>query len=82
MNALCLPPGLRFARAQAADAVARFEDALGEATVEGLAASGHDAIAVSGEPGAYRARGRLRAESGSGWSQTPALCPPCRLLAS
>jgi alcohol dehydrogenase class IV len=40
MNALCLSPGLRFASAQAPAAVARFERALGAATVEGLAALG------------------------------------------
>jgi maleylacetate reductase len=40
MNALCLPPGLRFARGQAPDAVARFEEALGGRTVEELAALG------------------------------------------
>jgi alcohol dehydrogenase class IV len=40
MNALCLPPGLRFASSQASAAVIRFERALGPATVEGLAALG------------------------------------------
>ena len=40
MNALCLPPGLHFAAAQAPDAVARFEQALGSATVERLAGLG------------------------------------------
>jgi alcohol dehydrogenase class IV len=40
MNALCLPPGLRFAAAEAPAAVARFEQALGGAGVEGLAALG------------------------------------------
>jgi maleylacetate reductase len=40
MNALCLPPGLGFASAQAPDAVARFERALGPATVDGLAGLG------------------------------------------
>src|SRR5262249_14397922 len=40
MNALCLPPGLRFASGQAPAAVARFQQALGPATVEGLAALG------------------------------------------
>jgi maleylacetate reductase len=36
MNALCLPPGLRFAREQAPEAVTRFQDALGDTTVEQL----------------------------------------------
>jgi maleylacetate reductase len=40
MNALCLPPGLRFAAAQAPDAVARFEAAIGGARVEDLARLG------------------------------------------
>ena len=40
MNALCLPPGLRFATAQAPDAVARFEAAIGDAKVEELARLG------------------------------------------
>jgi alcohol dehydrogenase class IV len=40
MNALCLPPGLRFAAAEAPAAVARLEQALGGAGVEGLAALG------------------------------------------
>jgi maleylacetate reductase len=40
MNALCLPPGLRFASAQAPAAVALFERTLGPATVERLAALG------------------------------------------
>lgn len=40
MNALCLPPGIGFAQAQAPDAVAGFEAALGETTVEELAALG------------------------------------------
>jgi alcohol dehydrogenase class IV len=40
MNALCLPPGLRFAAAEAPDAVARFEQALAGATVEELGGLG------------------------------------------
>ena len=40
MNALCLPPGLRFAAGQAPDAVARFEAAIGGARVEELARLG------------------------------------------
>jgi maleylacetate reductase len=40
MNALCLPPGLRFARGQAPAAVERFEAALGGASADGLAALG------------------------------------------
>src|SRR5581483_656832 len=40
MNALCLAPGLRFAAAQAPDAVRRFERALGGRTVEELALLG------------------------------------------
>jgi len=40
MNALCLPPGLRFAAVQAPDAVARFEGALGGRSVEELAGLG------------------------------------------
>jgi len=40
MNALCLPPGLRFAEVQAPEAVARFRAALGTRTVEELAALG------------------------------------------
>jgi maleylacetate reductase len=40
MNALCLPPGLRFAADQAPDAVARFEHALGGAKVDDLAGLG------------------------------------------
>jgi maleylacetate reductase len=40
MNALCLPPGLRFARAEAPDAVARFEATIGGAEVEELARLG------------------------------------------
>ena len=40
MNALCLPPGLRFAAAQAPAAVARFEAATGGARVEELARLG------------------------------------------
>ena len=40
MNALCLPPGLRFAAGQAPAAVARFKQALGGAGVEDLAALG------------------------------------------
>jgi maleylacetate reductase len=40
MNALCLPPGLRFAAGEAPAAVARFEAALGGAGVEGLVALG------------------------------------------
>ncbi len=40
MNALCLPPGLRFATTQAPDAVARFEAAIGGASVEELARLG------------------------------------------
>ncbi len=40
MNALSLPPALRFARDQAPDAVARFEDATGGRDVEQLAGLG------------------------------------------
>jgi maleylacetate reductase len=40
MNALCLPPGVRFAAVQAADAVRRFEQALGATTVDALAGLG------------------------------------------
>ena len=40
MNALCLPPGLRFAEVQAPEAVARFRAALGGRTAEGLAGLG------------------------------------------
>ena len=40
MNALCLPLGLRFARAEAPDAVASFEAAIGGAGVEELARLG------------------------------------------
>jgi maleylacetate reductase len=40
MNALCLPPGLRFAAAQAPDPVARFEAAIGDVEVEELARLG------------------------------------------
>ena len=40
MNALCLPPGLRFASAQAPDAVTRFEGALGGQSAEELARLG------------------------------------------
>jgi len=40
MNALCLPPGLRFARAEAPDAVARFEATIGGSGVEELARLG------------------------------------------
>ena len=40
MNALCLAPGLRFARGQAGGAVARFDDALADVTVEDLARLG------------------------------------------
>ena len=40
MNALCLPPGLRFAAAQEPEAVARFTAALGGATLEELARLG------------------------------------------
>jgi maleylacetate reductase len=40
MNALCLPAGLRFAEEQAPEAVARFRRALGERTIEELAALG------------------------------------------
>ena len=40
LNALCLPPGLRFAAAEAPGAVARFEEALGGHTAEELAALG------------------------------------------
>ena len=40
MNALCLPPGLRFAAEQAPEAVERFARALGGTTVEELAALG------------------------------------------
>jgi alcohol dehydrogenase class IV len=40
MNALCLPPGVRFAEEQAPEAVARFRRALGGRSVEELAALG------------------------------------------
>jgi len=40
MNALCLPPGVRFAEEQAPDAVACFRRALGGRSVEELAALG------------------------------------------
>jgi alcohol dehydrogenase class IV len=40
MNALCLPPGLRFASLQAPDAVARFGAALGGRSAEELAGLG------------------------------------------
>jgi maleylacetate reductase len=40
MNALCLPPALTFAAAQAPEAVARLGAALGETTAAGLAALG------------------------------------------
>ena len=40
MNALCLPPGLRFAAGEAPDAVARFEAVIGGARVEELARLG------------------------------------------
>jgi maleylacetate reductase len=40
MNALCLPPWLRFAAGQAPEAVARFEAAIGGARVEELARLG------------------------------------------
>ncbi len=40
MNALCLPPGLRFAAGQAPDAVARFESAIGDRSLEELARLG------------------------------------------
>jgi maleylacetate reductase len=40
MNALCLPPALRFARDQAPDAVARFDGATGGSDVEVLARLG------------------------------------------
>jgi alcohol dehydrogenase class IV len=40
MNAICLPPGLEFAAAESPEAVGRFERALGQATVEGLAGLG------------------------------------------
>jgi maleylacetate reductase len=40
MNALCLPPGLRFAEAQAPEAVERFYDALRLRDVRGLAELG------------------------------------------
>jgi alcohol dehydrogenase class IV len=40
MNALCLPPGLRFAAAEAPDPVARFAAAIGEIDVEELARLG------------------------------------------
>src|SRR5439155_10346331 len=40
MNALCLPPGVRFAAVEAADAVRRFEQALGATTVDALAGLG------------------------------------------
>jgi alcohol dehydrogenase class IV len=40
MNALCLAPGVRFAEQQAPEAVARFRRALGEQSVEDLAALG------------------------------------------
>jgi maleylacetate reductase len=40
MNALCLPPGLRFAEGQAPAAVERFRSALGGTSVEALAGLG------------------------------------------
>src|SRR5207244_7057036 len=40
MNALCLSPGLRFAAAQAPEAVERFGHAIGEVSVEDLARLG------------------------------------------
>jgi maleylacetate reductase len=40
MNTLCLPPGVAFAATESPDAVARFEQALGSASVERLAALG------------------------------------------
>jgi len=40
MNALCLPPGLRFAEGEEPEAVARFRAALGRETVDGLAGLG------------------------------------------
>jgi alcohol dehydrogenase class IV len=40
MNALCLPPGLRFAEEQAPEPVARFRRALGTRSVEDLAGLG------------------------------------------
>jgi alcohol dehydrogenase class IV len=40
MNALCLPPVLRFARDQAPDAIARFDGATGGRDVEALARLG------------------------------------------
>jgi alcohol dehydrogenase class IV len=40
LNALCLPPGLGFAAGEAPAAVARFEEALAGAEVEGLVALG------------------------------------------
>src|SRR5207245_797221 len=40
MNALCLPPGVRFAAAQTPDAVRRFERAPVATTVDALAALG------------------------------------------
>ena len=40
MNALCLPPGVRFAAVEEADAVRRFEQALGATTVDALAGLG------------------------------------------
>src|SRR5207247_4376966 len=40
MNALCLPPGVRFAEEQAPEAVARFRRALSARSIEELAALG------------------------------------------
>jgi maleylacetate reductase len=40
MNALCLPPGLRFAEEQEPDAVGRFRQALGGRSVDELSALG------------------------------------------
>jgi alcohol dehydrogenase class IV len=40
MNALCLPPGLRFSGRQAPEAVARFNEAIGHVSVEELARLG------------------------------------------
>jgi maleylacetate reductase len=51
MNALCLPPGLRFAAAQAPDPVARFAAAIGHVEVEQLARlGGFERLADYGVP--------------------------------
>jgi maleylacetate reductase len=51
MNALCLPPGLRFAAAQAPDPVARFQAVIGDVEVEQLARlGGFERLADFGVP--------------------------------